>query len=162
MPQKSAPTGTPAAEIDLSQVADLLAGRRWFGGGALENPLELHDRLVRGLPASALKHFANHCPLLAKDPARDRILGSAPAPREKLPGHRTGRLSSHESGQLWRLATMVIRAAPVFGGTEAAERWLVHPAFGLDRRRPLDLLETPAGVAIVSDHLVQLAFGVYI
>jgi len=120
MPQSSAPTGTPAVELDLSQVAGLLGGQRWFRGGALGSPLELHDRLARGLPASALKFFARRYSLLAKDPALDRILGSAPATCETLRGHRMGRLSSYASGQLWRLATVIARAEAVFGEIEAA------------------------------------------
>lgn len=44
----------------------------------------------------------------------------------------------------------------------AAERWLMKPAMGLGRRRPLDLLETAAGCELVADHLIQLEFGVYV
>jgi putative toxin-antitoxin system antitoxin component (TIGR02293 family) len=161
MPAEGALRETPATETDLSQVACLLGGQRW-PGGFLESLLELHDLLVRGLPASALNHFTRRCPLLAKDPALDRLLCSAPAPSEKRRGRRTGRLTSHESGQLWLLATVVVRAAPVFGGIEAAQRALVRPAIGLDRRRPLDLLATPAGAEMVSDYLTQLEHGVYI
>jgi uncharacterized protein (DUF2384 family) len=43
---------------------------------------------------------------------------------------------------------------------EAAERWLLH--LGLGRRRPLDLLETPTGCALVAEHLIQRDYGVYV
>jgi putative toxin-antitoxin system antitoxin component (TIGR02293 family) len=47
-------------------------------------------------------------------------------------------------------------------GTQAeAEQWLEHPAIGLNQRRPIDLLGTPAGVALVEDYLLRLEFGVY-
>ena len=161
MAPETTPT-IPAAETDLARVADLLGGQRWLGAGVLDNPLALHDRLAAGLPASALTHLARRCPLLAKYPAFSRILGSAPASRERPQSGRTGRLSSHESGQLWRLAIILVKVAPLLGGTEAAERWLVKPAIGLGGRRPLDLVETPAGYELVVDHLVQLEFGVYV
>ena len=35
------------------------------------------------------------------------------------------------------------------------------PAVGLDQRRPLDLLVTPAGTKIVEDFLQRLEYGVY-
>jgi putative toxin-antitoxin system antitoxin component (TIGR02293 family) len=36
-----------------------------------------------------------------------------------------------------------------------------RPAIGLDQRRPIDLLATPAGAKIVEDFLDRLEFGVY-
>lgn len=158
MAPKNATPKTIAAEADLAAVAKLLGGRRWLGGGALEDPLSfsLHDRLVRGLPASALTRFTCHFPQLAQDPAFVRILGRPPSSRDRR------RLGSHESGQLWRITSILVKAKPLFGGTAAAERWLVQHAIGLGGRRPLDLLETPAGYALVDDHLVQLEHGVYV
>jgi putative toxin-antitoxin system antitoxin component (TIGR02293 family) len=49
----------------------------------------------------------------------------------------------------------------VLGSQEEAEQWLERPAIGLDQRRPLDLLATPAGVQIVEDFLRRLEYGVY-
>lgn len=155
------PSNLPAAETDLAGIAGLLGGRRWLRGDLLEDPLALHDRLVRGLPASALDHFARHFPLLVQDPAFDRVLGSPP-PHDGVRSGRTNRLSSYESSQLWRLATILTKAAPLFGGAEAAERWLIQRVSGLGRRRPLELLETPAGYELVADHLIQLEYGTYV
>ena len=151
-----------AVESDPVAVAQLLGGRRGFGGGVPDDPFALHDRLARGLPARALAHFARRFPLLARDPAFARVLGSAAASHESLRSARSGRLSSQESGQLWRLADLFTKAAPLFGGLAAAERWLLCPALGLGRRRPLDLLETPAGQQLVAEHLIQLEYGVYV
>jgi putative toxin-antitoxin system antitoxin component (TIGR02293 family) len=49
----------------------------------------------------------------------------------------------------------------VFGTQERAEEWLAKPAMGLDRRRPIDLLQTVQGAGIVSDFLTRLDYGVY-
>ena len=162
MAPETTPAKTPAAETDVARAADLLGGQRWLAAGVLDDPLALHDQLDQGLPTSALKHFARHCPLLANDPAFDRILGAVPAPREGPRGGRPRRLSCHESGQLWRLAVVLAKTAPLLGGAEAAERWLVKPAIGLGGRRPLDLVETPVGYELVVDHLTQLEFSVYV
>jgi putative toxin-antitoxin system antitoxin component (TIGR02293 family) len=148
----------PAAEErELAAVIDLLGGPRSFGGAP--DPLVLHDRLVRGLPRRALKHFLARCPCLAEDPALPKVLGLALSPG----GTRTRRkLSSHQSSQLLRIALVVAKAAPLFGGIDAADRWLVRPTLGLGGRRPLDLLVTPIGSALVADYLQQMAFGVYV
>ena len=34
-----------------------------------------------------------------------------------------------------------------------------RPAVGLDQRRPIDLLTTPAGVELVEEHLGRLEYG---
>ena len=49
----------------------------------------------------------------------------------------------------------------MFGSQEEAEEWLRRPAMGLDQRRPIDLLATPAGVELVEDFLGRLKYGVY-
>ena len=49
----------------------------------------------------------------------------------------------------------------MFGSQDEAEQWLDRPAMGLDRRRPINLLATPAGVELVEQHLTRLEYGVY-
>lgn len=49
----------------------------------------------------------------------------------------------------------------MFGSQEEAEQWLERPALGLDQRRPIDLLATPAGIELVEEDLTRLAHGVY-
>ena len=49
----------------------------------------------------------------------------------------------------------------MLGSQEEAEKWLERPAIGLNQRRPIDLLATPAGVEIVEDFLQRLEYGVY-
>lgn len=70
-------------------------------------------------------------------------------------------LSQEQSGRAWKFAEILTKATAVFGSQAEAERWLESPAIGLDQRRPLDLLSTPAGVELVEDHLARLEYGVY-
>jgi putative toxin-antitoxin system antitoxin component (TIGR02293 family) len=70
-------------------------------------------------------------------------------------------LSPEQSGRAWKFAEILAKATEVFGSQEEAERWLEHPAMGLNRQRPIDLLATPAGVELVEDFLTRLAYGVY-
>lgn len=72
----------------------------------------------------------------------------------------SGPLSREESGRLWKFAKILARATDIFGSQAEAEQWLKHRAVGLDQRRPIDLLGTPAGVELVVDHLDRLEYGV--
>jgi putative toxin-antitoxin system antitoxin component (TIGR02293 family) len=58
-------------------------------------------------------------------------------------------------------AEILVKATTVFGAQEKAIQWLHRPAIGLDHRRPLDLLATPAGVKLVEQYLGRLEYGVY-
>ena len=60
-----------------------------------------------------------------------------------------------------KLAEILAKATAVLGSQQEAERWLEQPAVGLDQRRPIDLLVTPAGTKIVEDFLTRVEFGVY-
>ena len=70
-------------------------------------------------------------------------------------------LSTEQRGQRWKRAAILTKAAQIFGSQEEAERWLNQPALGLEQRRPIDLLDTPAGVKLVEDFLGRLEYGVY-
>jgi putative toxin-antitoxin system antitoxin component (TIGR02293 family) len=52
-------------------------------------------------------------------------------------------------------------AAAVLGTRSAAERWLSAPAIALDQRKPVDLLVSVEGRALVRTLLVRMDYGVY-
>jgi putative toxin-antitoxin system antitoxin component (TIGR02293 family) len=70
-------------------------------------------------------------------------------------------LSRAQSGRIWKFAEILAKATAVLGSQEEAEHWLERPAIGLDQRRPIDLLATPAGAKLVEDLLTRVEFGVY-
>ncbi|MGF7207790.1 putative toxin-antitoxin system antitoxin component (TIGR02293 family) [Skermanella aerolata] len=70
--------------------------------------------------------------------------------------------NSEQSGRTCKFAETLAKAAAVLGSQEEAERWLERPAIGLDQRRPIDLLSTPAGVEMVENLLERLEYGVYV
>ncbi len=71
------------------------------------------------------------------------------------------RLSPEQSGRTWKFAEILARATTLLGSQEEAEQWLERRAVGLDQRRPIDLLATPAGVQLVEEFLGRLEYGVY-
>lgn len=58
-------------------------------------------------------------------------------------------------------AEILARATEVFGTQGEAEKWLERPALGLNGRKPIDLLSTPAGVNVVEDFLQRLEYCVH-
>jgi putative toxin-antitoxin system antitoxin component (TIGR02293 family) len=71
-------------------------------------------------------------------------------------------LSPEQSGRTWKFAEILAKAASVLGSQQAAESWLERPATGLDQRRPIDLLATPAGIELVEEFLERMEYGVYV
>ena len=60
-----------------------------------------------------------------------------------------------------KIAEILAKATGVFGDPDDAERWLERPAIGLNQRRPIDLLATPAGTQMVEDLLDRMKYGIY-
>jgi hypothetical protein len=102
------------------------------------------------------------------------MLPTAIAPRSQ-PVPAVGRLKRTKSKGLlhWRsglglplnhtgkFAEILTRATTLFRSQAAAEQWLKQPAIGLDQRRPIDLMTTPAGLELVEDYVGRIEYGVY-
>jgi len=53
------------------------------------------------------------------------------------------------------------QATEELGSTEAAEQWLMAPAMGLEQRRPIDLMGSMEDIALVTQLLSRMRYGVY-
>ena len=62
---------------------------------------------------------------------------------------------------MWKFAENLAKATEVFGLQREAEQWMKRPATGLEQRRPIELLETPAGLELAESFLERLEYGVY-
>jgi putative toxin-antitoxin system antitoxin component (TIGR02293 family) len=116
--------------------------------------------LERGLPNTAIKHLLDGMTTLAQKSIESAI-GISVRTRQRREKHPTELLSQDQTGRTWKLAELLTRATSVFGSRTAAEQWFAQPATGLDQRRPIDLLTTPAGVELVEDFLGRIEYGVY-
>jgi len=70
-------------------------------------------------------------------------------------------LGANASDRALRLLSVTELATKVLGAEAAAERWLVAPAIGLDRRRPIDLLASSEGTDMVKTLLARMEYGIY-
>lgn len=161
MARRRAEPAEPDAEVgNIQQTAKLLGGSRVFPK-ELRHPLDVHEVLRRGLPREALTFFSSNVSVLDSRVLFECAVGVSRRTSQRLRAVPDKPLSKEQSGRLWKFAEILTRATEVFGSQQEAERWLEQPALGLEQRRPVDLLETPAGVKLVEDFLGRLEYGVY-
>jgi len=154
------PDKVPMEQARLGRVAELLGGYKILHKYP-KSPLEAHEMLLRGLPSKALTHFVDNFVILRWDAAFEKAVGMSQRTYQRYSTATSRLLSLEQAARTWKLAAIVARATDVFGSREEAERWLEEPAIGLNQRRPIDLLATPAGVELVESFLDRIDYGVY-
>jgi putative toxin-antitoxin system antitoxin component (TIGR02293 family) len=144
----------------FNRVVELLGGSRVLKR-RLESPLDAHELLLDGLPGAAVTHLLGQLVSLGRTASLERAVGMSLRTFQRRKETPAKPLSQEQSGRTWKFAEVLAKATEVFGSQAEAERWLERPALGLDGRKPLDLLSTPAGVELVEDLLQRLDYGVY-
>lgn len=151
---------TIAGSGELQKIEALLGGSRVLPR-PLTNALDAHEMLLHGLPTSALDHLVANLAIIGKTESLEKAVGMSLRTWQRRKDTPSKPLSQEQSGRAWKFAEILAKATDVFGSQVEAEQWLERPAIGLDQRRPIDLLGTPAGVELVEDHLDRLEYGVY-
>jgi putative toxin-antitoxin system antitoxin component (TIGR02293 family) len=153
---------TPTTEtLELQRVVDLLGGVRVFRH-RLKRRLDAHEVLTHGLPGAALMHLIDNLTIIPHHGASlEKAVGMSRRTFQRRKSASAKLLSQEQSGRTWKFAEILAKATAVLGSQAEAEQWLERPAMGLDQRRPIDLLATPAGVKIVEDFLERIEYGVY-
>ena len=147
--------------VEFRPVADLLGGARVLRH-RLGTPLDVHGMLLQGLPGEALAHLVEAVGSLRDSVAFEKALGMSLRTLQRRREAPAKPLSPEQSGRAWKFAEILAKATALLGSQEEAEQWLGRPAMGLDQRRPIDLLGTPAGVEMVEAFLQRLEHGVYV
>lgn len=148
-------------EMELERVARLLGGTQVLRR-ALQSPLDAHDMILQGLPGKALCYLIDSLVILQKPISLKKAVGMSLRTYQRRRDEPEKLLSKEQSGRTWKFAEILAKATAEFGSREEAEQWLERPAIGLEQRRPIDLLETPAGVELVEDLLTRIEYGVYV
>ncbi len=153
----------PAASPEEAAVS--LGAIEFMGGGRLfkqwpQSRAEIHGALVKGLPYAVLVHIGDHLSALSLDELADAVgISSRTLRRQKDQPERP--MPPDLASKTWLFAETLAQASAVFGGRDAAERWMARPAMGLDGARPIDLLRTLQGAELVTEFLGRLEHGVY-
>jgi putative toxin-antitoxin system antitoxin component (TIGR02293 family) len=123
------------------------------------SPLEVHDLVTQGLAVEKARELMESFRYIDRETVlktmgiSERTLQRARAADEPL--------DSNASDRTLRLAAVTEQAIEVLGSQDAAERWLATPALGLNRRRPIDLLQSSEGAKLVKTLLTRMDHGVY-
>jgi len=145
----------------LGIVTELLGGRKVFPQQPTTQ-LAAHEMLVMGLPARSVESLVSHLSILGTaDPSLAKALGISLRTVQRQKKTPNKRLSQEQSGRMWKFAEILAKATKGFGSQPDAEQWMRRPATGLEQRRPIELLETPAGTELVEDFLERIEYGVY-
>jgi putative toxin-antitoxin system antitoxin component (TIGR02293 family) len=123
--------------------------------------MQLHMVLRRGLPNKAAVHLVDGLVLLDHEEVVTLAIGLSPRTYLRYKSDKKGHLDAEHSSRAWKFAEVLTKATSVFGSKEEAERWLARPATGLDRQRPIDLLETQTGTELVEEFLERIDYGAY-
>ncbi len=68
-------------------------------------------------------------------------------------------LNALNSEQLLKMIALYQKAEEVFGDISSFNRWLRKPAHGLGGKVPLKLMQTPGGIDLIYNELVQIEYG---
>lgn len=119
--------------------------------------------IVAGFPRIGLVNLIANVPLLKDKNAFEKAIGGSRRSlyRRALRDGKVRPMSVEHGGRIWKFAGLLTKAVTTFGDQRAAEEWMMAPAIGLNRERPIDLLSTPAGTALVETYLDQIEYGVF-
>lgn len=129
----------------------------------IRSPIELHDRIIQGLPRHAAVHLVANLHELKLDETM-KVLNISLRTWQRIKSDKSAMnepLDADQSARVWNMAEILAQAEQVLGTREEAEQWLSRPALGLDSRRPIDLMASPQGAELVKTLLEQMEYGVY-
>ena len=136
-------------------VAERLGGRRVLRK-TVRSDLDLAAAIEVGLPTEAVDRVLETGIL---EPAE---LFALVIPRRTLLHRRkAGKLTPEQSDRLARVVRVLTRAEEALGDRGKAARWMRKPNRAMERRRPLDLLESDIGSRTVEKVLLRIENGVY-
>jgi putative toxin-antitoxin system antitoxin component (TIGR02293 family) len=143
-----------------AQVVGLLGGTAVIGRPLGTGLLDAHFLIEAGIPNRAVDHLAQSLKVMGQE-SLEQAIGISLRTLQRKEKKPQELLSHEQAGRAWQFAELLAKATVVFGAQDEAEQWFERPAIGLNQKRPIDLLTTPAGVKVVEDHLGRLAYGVY-
>jgi putative toxin-antitoxin system antitoxin component (TIGR02293 family) len=116
---------------------------------------DIQNAIREGFPPAVIEKVMHSAGLTLKELAQSLDL----SPRSLQRRRQNGRLASHESDRLYRMARVVALAKHYLGNDEIAGRWLKRPNRALGGKIPFDSMDTEAGARSVENVLGRIAYG---
>ena len=143
--------------MTATAIAQVLGGNK-----RLRKNVSTQDDLIQltreGLPSDILRELAKELHI-----DRQMVASVVGIPVRTLSRRLSSRsrLTPLESDRTVRFARVVAQAKDTFDDLSKAAHWLQTPNRILKGRRPIDLLDTDAGIQEVETVLGRIAYGVY-
>lgn len=122
--------------------------------------LAAHDLVTKGIDVADAKQVLKNFTII-NEKQFYCALGITARTMQRRAASPAKTLDANASDRALRLISVVNQATQVLGSQHAAEHWLSTPAMGLDRRIPIDLLQSSEGTAMVKTLLSRMEYGVY-
>lgn len=135
-------------------------GGKKFSQHAPTSQSEVHAAIVKGVRYGSLLHLVDSIKWLDETDIA-KVLGVSPRTLRRKNETPDKAMPPDLASKAWLLSETLSKATEIFGGKDEAEQWMAAPAIGLDNRRPIELLQTLQGAALVDDFLTRLEYGVY-
>lgn len=147
-------------EIAASSAFRLLGGANTLNR-TMVSPLDVHDLLIQGISSKALTYLVKQVGFLSSDELLSKAIGISLRTLQRHRANESDHLSPEQSSRAWRFAKLLAKASTVLGSQQAAEEWMLAPAYGLENRKPIDLLASSEGADLVDEHLTRMEYGIY-
>jgi putative toxin-antitoxin system antitoxin component (TIGR02293 family) len=158
--QPNSRTGVPSPDVETRPLPPELLRIGNFLTAVDESPADGPDAgfaridlIRRGLPLERLSEAAQRFGI------GEQFL--ADALHLSPPAEGKGNLSQEDSERVLRALDLFELALEVFGTPDAVKGWFLEPARGLGGRKPLELLDTAFGAAMVGEYLGASQQGNY-
>jgi putative toxin-antitoxin system antitoxin component (TIGR02293 family) len=116
---------------------------------------DIQNAIREGFPPAVIEKVMHSAGLSLKELAQSLDLSARSLQRRR----QNGRLASHESDRLYRMARLIALAKQYLGNDEIAGRWLKRPNRALGGKVPLESMDTEAGARSVENILGRIAYG---
>ncbi len=137
-------------------VAEKLGGKKVLKR-QVRSDLDLVAAIQRGLPTGAVEEVLRSG-LFQPGEVYELVVARRTLAHRK---EKRQPLSPEQSDRLARVVRVADRAEEALGDREKAARWLRKPNRSIQRRRPIDLLESDIGTRVVERALGRIEHGVY-
>lgn len=147
-------TAVQKATLLADSIAEL-GGEKTLGR-KIRDEQDLLASIREGFPQQVVGEVSRAAQVTIKELSESLALSQRSLQRRK-----DGRLATHESDRIYRLARVLALAKRTFGDEEKALRWLRKPVRALGGGTPLEALDTEAGSNLVETVLGRIEYGVY-
>ena len=148
------------APSPFAEAVKFMGGKKVFAGG-VASASDIHDQIIRGIPAAALIHMVASVHRLRPEQVGSAVGVSVRTLQRRRRDATERPLSVEQGDRAWQFAELLVKASRVLGSQEEAERWFDTPAMALDQKRPLELLTSSVGARMVDQLLTRIDHGVY-